>query len=134
MMAASLTLFIKAGGADSKALFKIPFKFEAGGKKLPAGDYSVLQKGNGQISLWKETGGEEILIPFLKRLEQPKPPLAEAQLVFDVVGNFEPSYTEYITEYVLAEVWLVGQDGFLIHVTKGAHKTETIKGHSSNKT
>ena len=61
------------------------------------------------------------------KLDQPKPPLAGAQLVFDEVGDFAPSYTEYLTVYVLAEVWLAGQDGLQVHVTKGAHKTKVVK-------
>jgi hypothetical protein len=48
-----------------------------------------------------------------------------------VVGNFAPSYTEYVTDYVLAEVWLQGADGFLVHAMKGAHKTQTLKGQKA---
>lgn len=117
--------------AYAQGTFKIPFRFEAGGKKFPAGDYWVATKVDGKISLRKEPNGEEIQVPFLQRLEQPKPTIEEPQLVFDVVGNFEPSYTEYITEYVLAEVWLPGEDGFLIHSTKGAHQRQTLKGEKA---
>jgi len=63
-------------------------------------------KGEGQITLRKEPGGEEVPIPFIKRLPQLYPPLEELQLVFDVVGNFEPSYTEYVMDYLLGEMWL----------------------------
>jgi len=64
----------------------------------------------------------------MERIAQPVPPVAEAKLVFDEVGDFAPSYTEYITVYVLSEVWLPGEDGYRIHVTKGAHKTKEVKG------
>ena len=57
----------------------------------------------------------------------------EPQLVFDRVGNFEPSYTEYFTGYVLAEVWLPGEDGFLMHTTKGTHQTQIVKGTIATK-
>jgi hypothetical protein len=117
--------------AYAQGTFKIPFRFEAAGKKFPAGDYRVATKEDGKISLRKEPNGEEIQVSFIQRLEQPKPPIEEPQLVFDVVGNFEPSYTEYITEYVLAEVWLPGEDGFLIHSTKGAHQRQTLKGEKA---
>jgi hypothetical protein len=122
-----------AGGtvAYAQGIFKIPFKFEAGGKKFSAGEYWVAQKGDKQIALRREPNGEEVLVPFIQRLEQSKPPLQEPQLVFDMVGNFEPSYTEYVTDYVLAEVWLPGEDGFLIHTTKGAHQHQTIKGQKA---
>jgi hypothetical protein len=61
-------------------------------------------------------------------LPKPDTPLAEPALVFDVVGNFEPSYTEYVTEYVLAQIWVPGEQGYLIHLTKGAHQEKVIKG------
>jgi hypothetical protein len=115
----------------AQGTFKIPFKFKAGGKTYPAGEYSLAQKGEGQIALRKEPGGEEILISFLERLPQPETPVEEFQLVFDVVGNFEPSYTEYVTEYVLAEVWLPGEEGYLIHTTKGAHQNKIVKGEKA---
>jgi hypothetical protein len=84
-----------------------------------------------QIALRKEPNGEEVLIRFIQRLPQPQRPLEEPQLVFDLVGNFEPSYTEYVTDYLLAEVCLPGGGGFLIHTTKGAHQTQTIKGQKA---
>lgn len=117
----------------AQATFKIPFKFDAGGKKLPSGEYWVAQKGDGQLTLRQESTGKEFQIPFIKRLAQPNPPVEEPQLVFDMVGNFEPSYTEYMTDYVLAETWLAGQDGFLVHTTKGAHKLQTVKGQVAKK-
>lgn len=114
----------------AQSTFSIPFKFKAGGKTFPSGEYSLAQKGEDQVGLRKEPGGEEVLIPFKERLAQPETPIVEPQIVFDVVGNFEPSYTEYVTEYVLAEVWFPGEKGFLIHTTKGAHQNKTIKGQS----
>jgi hypothetical protein len=103
------------------------------GKKFPAGEYWIAQKGEGQVALRKEPGGEEVLIPFLERLPQPETPLTEPQLVFDVVGNFEPSYTEYVTDYLLAEVWFPGEEGFLTHTTKGAHQNKIVKGEKATK-
>jgi hypothetical protein len=129
----TFTFALMAGStlAYAQGIFKIPFKFEAGGKKSSPGEYWVAQKGEKQIALRMGLNGEEVLIPFIQRLEQPEPPLQEPQLVFDVVGNFEPSYTEYVTDYLLAEVWLPGEDGFLIHTTKGAHQNQAIKGQKS---
>ena len=131
----ALAFALIAGSAVTYAqgTFKIPFKFEAGGKKLPAGEYRVAKKGEGQLSLQIEPNGEEVLIPVKQRLEQPKPAIEEPQLVFDVVGNSEPSYTEYVTDYVLAEVWLAGEGGFLVFTTKGAHQHQTIKGQRAKK-
>jgi len=131
IVAFTLALMMGSTMAYAQGIFKIPFKFEAGGKKFSPGEYWVAQKGEKQITLQMGLNGEEVLIPFIQRLEQPKPPLQEPQLVFDVVGNFEPSYTEYVTDYLLAEVWLPGEDGFLIHTTKGAHQNQTIKGQKA---
>lgn len=119
--------------AYAQGIFKIPFEFEAGGKKFSPGEYRVAQKEDGKIAIRMEPNGEEVLIPFIQRLEQPKPSIPEPQLVFDAIGNFEPSYTEYVTDYVLAEVWLPGEDGFLIHTTKGAHQNQTVKGQIAKK-
>ncbi|MGA9057630.1 MAG: hypothetical protein WB763_14085 [Terriglobia bacterium] len=129
--AAALALVAGATEVFAQGAFKIPFTFQAGGKKLPTGEYRVAQKDDGQITLRQEATGKEFQVPFTKRLAQPSPPLAEPQLVFDVVGNFAPSYTEYVTDYVLAEVWLQGADGFLVHAMKGAHKTQTLKGQKA---
>ncbi len=129
----AMVLMLVAGATEvfAQGTFKIPFEFEAGSTKLRAGEYRVAAKGEGEITLRQEATGKEYQVPFTKRLAQPKPPLAEPQLVFDEVGNFAPSYTEYVTDYVLAEVWLQGGDGFLVHTMKGAHKTQTIKGQKA---
>jgi hypothetical protein len=130
---AALALLLVAGvaGAYGQATFKINFRFNAGGKKFAAGDYRVDRQADGQVVLKQEATGKEVPIAVLKTLDQPTPPVGEPRLVFDVVGNFEPSYTEYVTEYVLAEVWLPGKGGLLLHVTKGAHQNQTIKGQAA---
>ena len=131
VVAMALALVVGATEGFAQGTFKIPFGFEAGGGKVPRGEYQVAQKDDGHLTLRQEATGKEFQIPFIKRLAQPSPPLEDPQLVFDVVGNFAPSYTEYVTDYVLAEVWLQGADGFLVHTMKGAHKTQTIKGQKA---
>ena len=126
--ATALALVLGATGVFAQGTFKIPYTFQAGGKSLPAGVYQVAQKDDNQLALRQETTGKEFQVPFTKRLAQPSPPLGEPQIVFDVVGNFAPSYTEYVTDHVLSEVWLEGADGFLVHTLKGAHKSQIIKG------
>lgn len=133
VLALVFVLFAGSTLTYAQATFRIPFKFKAGGKTYPAGEYSLVQKEEGQVALRKEPDGEEVLIPFMERLPQPETPIIEPQIVFDVVGNFEPSYTEYVTEYVLAELWLPGEEGFLIHTTKGAHQNKVIQGQKAPK-
>jgi hypothetical protein len=130
-----LASILVAGGtaAYAQVTFKIPFKFEAGGKKFPPGEYWVAQNGDGQFTLRQLVSGQEIKIPFIKKLAQPDPPVVQPQLVFDMVGNFAPSYTEYVTDYVLAEAWLPGEDGLLVHTLKGAHQNKIVTGESARK-
>jgi hypothetical protein len=119
--------------ARAQATFKIPFKFKAAGKNLPAGEYWVGRSGEGQILVRQIETGKELEVPFTEALVPPTPPQAELRLVFDEVGDFVPSYTEYITVYVLAEVWLSEKDGFRVHLTKGAHNVKTVSGVKAEK-
>ena len=126
-------LFFGSGVAYSQTTFKIPVKFEVGDKTYPQGNYSVVMKEEGKIALRGEAGSEEILIPVIKRLEQPEPPITEPQLIFDMVANFEPSYTEYVTEYLLAEVWLTAKEGFLVLAGERSEYTKSVKGEKAKK-
>ncbi|MCJ7610668.1 MAG: hypothetical protein MUP19_00265 [Candidatus Aminicenantes bacterium] len=132
---AALALVLIAGRASAYAqgTFKVPFKFESGNQKFPSGEYWVALTGDGKITFRLVSSGKEVQVPFLEKLNPPTPPIEGPQLVFDAVGNFEPSYTEYFTVYILAEVWLPGDGGFLIHTTKGAHQTQTVKGEAAKK-
>jgi hypothetical protein len=119
-----------AAPVQAQSAFKVPFNFESGGKKFPAGNYVVTRTGDGQVTFQQVATGKESVVPFRQKLTPAEPPASEPRLIFDEVGNFEPSYTEYFTVYVLAEVWLSGQEGYLIHTTKGAHKNQTVKGEA----
>ena len=126
----ALAFFLVAGAvaAFAQADFKVPFPLQAGGKKLGAGEYAVVKTAAGGIVLRQGSTGKEYPLTVLERIARSEPPAAEPRLVFDEVGDFAPSYTEYITVYVLSEVWLPGEDGYRVHVTKGAHKTKAVNG------
>jgi hypothetical protein len=128
-----LALIAASNEAYAQATFAIPFKFEAGGKSFASGDYTVSHDETGSIVLRLATKAADVSIPVSKNLPQPKSSIGEPQLVFDMVGNFEPSYSEYVTDYVLAEVWLPGSDGFLVLATKRSQQHKTIKGQQSKK-
>lgn len=114
--------------APPSALFKIPFEFRAAGKKIPAGKYWFGFNQAGKLLLRQVATGKELELQVLEKLSPPEQLPAEPRLVFDEVGDFAPSYTEYFTVYVLSEIWLTGQDGFLIHVTKSQHKEKIVSG------
>ncbi|MBN2264884.1 MAG: hypothetical protein JW775_03630 [Candidatus Aminicenantes bacterium] len=124
----SLVLGLGIALAADQADFKVPFPIRAGGKNLAAGDYAVSSAGEGGLVLRQVSSGREVPLTVLERIARPDPAPAEPRLVFDEVGDFAPSYTEYITVYVLSEVWLPGQDGYRVHITKGAHKTKVVTG------
>jgi hypothetical protein len=110
--------------------FKVPFAIRAAGKNLASGEYTVAKAADGGLILKQASTGKEVALAVLERIAAPQPPVAEPRLVFDEVGDFAPSYTEYITVYVLSEVWFPGEDGYRVHKTKGAHKTKEVKGQA----
>ena len=132
---AVLGVLLGAGAvlAFAQASFQVPFPFQAGGKKLPAGAYTLSKTAEGALLLKQGSSGKETPVAVLERIAQPTPAVTEPRLVFDEVGDFAPSYTEYITVYVLSESWLAGEDGYRVHVTKGAHKTKEVKGEAVQK-
>jgi hypothetical protein len=119
-----------AAPVHAQATFKIPFAFESGGKKLPAGDYVVAKTGDAQLTFRQVSSGKETVLPFTETLKPAVPPAPAPRIAFDETGAFEPSYTEYFTIYVVAEVWLSPQEGYLVHVTKGAHKEKVVTGET----
>jgi len=131
----ALVLLLAGGVATAlaQASFQIAFPFQAGGKKLAAGAYTVSKTAEGGLALKQESTGKETAVASLERIAPPVPPVAGPRLVFDEVGDFAPSYTEYITVYILSEVWLEGEDGFKTHVTKGAHRTKTVTSPEAKK-
>ncbi len=128
---AALAALASAAPAQAQSTFKIPFAFESGGRKFPAGDYAVSKTAEDQVTFRQVAAGKESAVPITGKLTPAEPPASGPRLVFDEVGNFEPSYTEYFTVYVLAEVWLSDQDGYLVHTTKGAHKERVVKGETT---
>lgn len=126
-------LFMGSGFAYSQAAFKIPFKFEAEGKSYPPGDYRIAQKEDGKIALLREATGDEIAITVIKKMPQPETAVVAPQIIFDMVANFEPSYTEYVTDYLLAEVWLAEKEGFLVLAGERAEYTKEVKGTAAKK-
>lgn len=126
-------LILGTGIAYSQATFKIPFKFKAEGISHSPGNYWIAQIEEGKITLKKEAAEEAVMIPVIERLSTPERPIEKPKLIFDMVGNFEPSYTEYVTEYVLAEVWLTEKDGFLVLSTERAEYNKTVEGVKAEK-
>jgi hypothetical protein len=129
ILALGALLFAGVSTAFAQADFKVPFAIRAAGKNLASGEYTVVKAADGGLVLRQAMTGKEVPLAVLERIK-PEAPVGEPRLVFDEVGDFAPSYTEYITVYVLSEVWFPGEDGYRVHKTKGAHKTKEVKGEA----
>lgn len=98
---------------------KIDFPFTVGGKVLPAGQYDfVLASETAPAFRVTDEAKNSTLALILTRISgsmhaTPQVP----HLVFDKVGE----------TYLLSEIWIPGQDGFLVLATKGEHEHRVVK-------
>lgn len=119
LLAAGSALMGQAPARILKA--KIDFEFGVAGKVLPMGDYEFVVTGDGQVVRVQGQGKSVEMANVITRLaaEMHTTP-QDAHLVFDVVG----------TNHFLSEVWIPGEDGYLVHSTKGAHTHKVVNiGH-----
>jgi len=104
-------------GQQSTLKAKIDFPFTVEGKVLPAGQYDFVLEG--MSAVFRVTDGDKnsVLAPFITRLaaEMHATP-QDAHLVFDKVGD----------TYLLSEIWIPGEDGYLLLATKGPHTHKVI--------
>lgn len=128
VLATALMLTAGATQSFAQSTFKFADTFKVGSASFSKGEYTIKQKDDSHLTLKQVSTGKVTDIVYTKRLPQTNPPVSDPQVVLDVVGDFAPSYTDYITDYVLSEVWFPGADGYEIHEMKGAHQTKIIKG------
>jgi len=120
-----------AGQATSPALFEVPFKFKVASQDFAAGEYRVHVNAEGRIVLQAMATGRETAFPVAGALDAPAEPAEVPRLVFSIVGNFAPSYSEYVTEYVLTEAWLVQECGLLIRAIRGTYESKVVTGRKA---
>jgi hypothetical protein len=103
----------------SPADFKIPFDFVANGKAFTAGQYSLRANMEGELLTLQPMGakGSSAILPVETRLAAHKQE-SEPELIFDNVSG----------KYYLSELYVPGEDGYLVMTTKGKHTHETVKG------
>lgn len=105
--------------AQDMLIANVPFQFIAAGKTYDPGKYEIQVDAESQmVELFgpaRNTGMAEVLT----RLTPSGTPAAEGHLVFDSVDGV----------YVLSEMWLPYQDGFLLHTTPSAHTHRVISLH-----
>ena len=85
--------------------------------KMPAGTYTFAYDGSGGFVV---RGGEnQVRVPVVTRLAQLAPSGSEPRLVLDKLDT---------GEQMLSEIWLPGQDGFLVCTLEKQHHHVTVKG------
>jgi hypothetical protein len=95
---------------------KVAFPFTVEGKALPAGQYVFTLQESGDV--FRVVGeGKDVMATVVTRLggEMRSAPKG-THLVFDKVGEL----------YLLSEIWVPGEDGFLLLATKGVHAHKTV--------
>jgi hypothetical protein len=113
MLAATALLFVAlpaASYAQETADVTISFPFVAEGKTMPPGHYELQLNTEATAftltAVPKETG---VFVMAITRLAAADPPATDTHLTFDKVGS----------TYYLSEVWLPGEDGYLVYAAKG---------------
>jgi hypothetical protein len=55
-------------------------------------------------------------------------------MIFVLIAGSVVTYARCtLPDYLLAEVWLPGEEGFLVQTTKGAHQNQIVKGQKATK-
>lgn len=96
---------------------KIDFPFTVAGKALPAGPYSFVRDASALVFRVSGEGKNAAVAEILTRLTaelQPTP--QNAHLVFDKVGE----------TCILSEIWIPGEDGYMVALTKGPHQHKVV--------
>jgi hypothetical protein len=105
------------GQAGTGVEATIPFQFTAHGKVFPAGQYNFTPDTAQKTFTIRGPGNVGGLAPFITRLAagiHTTP--ADAHVVFDQIGD----------TYFLSEIWIPGEDGFLLNVTKEKHEHRIV--------
>jgi hypothetical protein len=104
-------------GVQGSLKAKIDFPFTVEGKVLPAGEYEFVRNELAtafRVSDGGKNGAVALVLTRLAGAMHTTP--QDAHLVFDVVGD----------THFLSEIWVPGEDGYLMLATKGKHEHKVI--------
>jgi hypothetical protein len=104
--------------ASKQQLVLVPYAFSAGGQALPAGHYQVtaIKDFPSQLQIKNVALGATASVEVITRLAAGSSSDRGIRLVFDRVAG----------QYFLSEVWVAGQDGFVLCCTPEEHTHEVI--------
>jgi hypothetical protein len=96
---------------------KIDFPFKAEGKMLPAGEYEFVRDAQAMVFRIQGQGKNMATVPILTQMASEIHTTAQdSHISFDVVGG----------TYILSEIWIPTEDGYLLQITKGPHTHKVI--------
>ncbi len=96
---------------------KIDFSFMVQDKVLPAGDYTFTRDEYSKIFRISDGKKHDALASIITRLAVPLNISSEQNyIVFDETGG----------KYYLSEIWLPGEDGYLVYSTPGKHTHKVV--------
>jgi hypothetical protein len=121
----ALAIAVAVGGAayaQSETQVNIGFAFLAGGESMPAGNYAIERRPVGGLVLRpRQAGPSSPVLRSISRLgRHDKDPFAE--LVFDKTDE----------GMHLSEIWLPGEDGYLLLATSKEHQHLVVNGQVGN--
>jgi len=106
-----------AYGQNATIRAQIDFPFIVEGKTLPAGTYDFALDDTASVFKVTDGGKDMAVAQVLTRVAagmHTSP--ADGHVVFDKMGE----------AYTLAEIWIPGQDGYVLAVTKAKHEHRII--------
>jgi hypothetical protein len=114
----SASVFAQYGTREMVAT--VSFDFNVGEDSFSAGQYKIERRGEGPaLVISPHKGGKNAMIPVVTRLARRHGSATNngTSLVFDRVGDV----------HYLSEVWLPGQDGYLVKGTPEKHEHDIVK-------
>jgi hypothetical protein len=117
--AVGATVLAQAGG-PREVVSEVGFEFSVGDKTFPAGTYHFVQPTSKSLVLVMRhaDGGHSAKVEILARISRADNRPSGGHVVFNVSGDEGGRY--------LSEVWLPGQDGFLVQGTPEEHDHLTV--------
>jgi hypothetical protein len=118
----AVSLSTHAQASDGEVVAKVAFAFHVGDESYPAGSYRVTRRGsdamNPVLVIRADKGGDNSSVSVVTRLarQEHTDHATSGNLVFDRVGD----------ERFLSEVWLPGEDGYLVRGTAAQHQHDIV--------
>jgi len=117
--AAGATVLAQAGG-PTEVVSEVGFVFNVDDETFPAGTYHFVQPNSKSLVLVMRSadGGHSAKVKILARIARGDDRASRGHVVFNLSGDEGERY--------LSEVWLPGQDGFLVRGTPEEHDHMTV--------